>query len=236
MAMLNKPVTPQKKSLLNKWADAIQSFEGWYPGSRSYRNNNPGNIKYIGQKRAIGSDGTFCKFATYEDGRAELIDLLTRASSGQSTLYSPEMTLIDFYNRYAPSSDNNNPNVYASAVAKMMGISVYTKIKNILNDTATLSSNASIGSTNVSMKNITSSASKLVLLYIVAILGLLALFAGCYSIATNSFGEASKIVLGAFTSALTFVLGFYFGYKGESQPVINNPEDQETVSAKGFGK
>ena len=167
LASLNaKPADPVKPkgTLMDKWADAIQQHEGWYPGSRSYRNNNPGNIKYIGQKRAIGSDGTFCVFASYEDGRAELIDLLTRASSGKSSLYSPEMNLIEFYNRYAPSSDNNNPNAYAKAVASFMGISIYSKIKNILNGTATLSSNASTGSTNISMNNITSSASKLVML------------------------------------------------------------------------
>lgn len=219
MAMLNKPVTPQKKSLLNKWADAIQSFEGWYPGSRSYRNNNPGNIKYIGQKRAIGSDGTFCKFATYEDGRAELIDLLTRASSGQSTLYSPEMTLIDFYNRYAPSSDNNNPNVYASAVAKMMGISVYTKIKNILNDTATLSDapNSEEGEeiTNISMKNITSSATKLVLLYIVLILGLLASFAVVWGIIHDNVNELTIAIVTSFTGIVGVVIGHYFNKPGD---------------------
>ncbi len=204
---------PEKKSLLNKWADAIQSFEGWYKGSKSYRNNNPGNIRFIGQKRATGQDSTgFCIFATYADGRQELIDLLTRAASGKSSLYSPNMTLIDFYNRYAPTSDNNYPEGYAKAVAKMMNISVYSKIKDILNDTATLTT---IKTTQTNMKNITSSASKLVLLYIVAILGLLALMAGGYSIFTNTFGEASKICLAAFGVALNFVLGFYFGYKGD---------------------
>ena len=68
----------------------------------------------------------------------------------------------------------------------------------------------------MTMKNITNSASKLVLLYIITILGLLALLAGAYSVLTNTFGEAAKIILGAFGVALNFVLGFYFGYKGDS--------------------
>jgi uncharacterized membrane protein len=92
------------------------------------------------------------------------------------------------------------------------------------------------------MKNITSSASKLVLLYIVAILGILALVAGVFSVVTNTFGEASKIVLAAFGVALNFVLGFYFGYKGDSPTVtttekLGKVETTETKTAsKGFGK
>lgn len=222
---LNEGVVPPTptKSLMDKWADAIQHFEGWFPGSKSFRNNNPGNIRYIGQKRAIGQDSTgFCIFASYDEGRKELMDLLTRAASGKSGLYRPTMTLLDFYNVYAPTSDNNYPEVYAKAVAKMIGVPVTTQIKNLLNNTATLKT--TLTKTNIkTMNNITSSASKLVLLYIVAILGVLALMAGGYSIFTNTFGEASKIVLGAFGVALNFVLGFYFGYKGD----INKPKDSE---------
>ena len=66
------------------------------------------------------------------------------------------------------------------------------------------------------MNNITSSASKLVLLYIIAILGILSLFAGVWSTATGTFGEAAKIILALFGTANSFVLGFYFGSKGES--------------------
>ena len=66
------------------------------------------------------------------------------------------------------------------------------------------------------MSNITKSASKLVLLYIVAILGVLSLVAGIFSVITGTFGEASKIILSAFGVALNFVLGFYFGYKGDT--------------------
>lgn len=128
---LNKPLeTPVSSSLL-RWADAIQMFEGWFPGSRSFRNNNPGNIKFIGQKRAIGSDGIFCIFATYEDGRQELLDLLTRAATGKSSIYYPSMTLKQFYDKYAPSSDNNNPDIYADAVAAFIGCTKDTSIRQI---------------------------------------------------------------------------------------------------------
>lgn len=69
------------------------------------------------------------------------------------------------------------------------------------------------------MNQIFNSASKLVLLYIVGILGILTLLAGGWSVITGTFGEAAKIILAAFGTSLTFVMGFYFGSKGDpSQP------------------
>lgn len=59
------------------------------------------------------------------------------------------------------------------------------------------------------MKNL--SASKIVLLWIVLVLGLLAAFAGYHSIVTGEFSDASKVILAAFVSVLNFVCGYYFG-------------------------
>lgn len=84
------------------------------------------------------------------------------------------------------------------------------------------------------MKKITQSASKLVLLYIIAILGLLALFAGAWSVATGTFGEAAKIILGSFGVALNFVLGFYFGYKGDTPPA-NTVTSTKVTESKTVG-
>lgn len=70
-----------------------------------------------------------------------------------------------------------------------------------------------------SMNEITKSASKLVLLYLVLILGILALVAGIYSVVTGDFSDASKNILTAFAGAITFVFGFYFNSKGDP----NNP-------------
>lgn len=41
------------------------------------------------------------------------------------------MTLLQYISKYAPSSDNNNPQAYASGIAKNLGISVSTQIKDI---------------------------------------------------------------------------------------------------------
>lgn len=134
---------PPQKSKLDAWCDAIKEHEGWfipgqnasYPrGSVSYRCNNPGNLKYVGQRRATGrTPGTnFCIFSTYDDGYAELKDLLVRAATGQSKYYKPEMTILEFYHVYAPSSDNNTPSSYAAFIAKRLGVDVSTQIKSLL--------------------------------------------------------------------------------------------------------
>lgn len=70
------------------------------------------------------------------------------------------------------------------------------------------------------MKEIMSSASKLVLLFLVAILGILALVAGTHAILAGTFSDAEKAILTAFTGAVTFVFGFYFNSKGD--PTLPN--------------
>ena len=120
---------------LHEWALAIQSFEGYYKGSKSYRNNNPGNIRYSGMfaAMALRNDGTnFCVFETYEKGLDALKVLLKRAATGLSSVYKPNDTLLQFYSKYAPSSDGNYPSTYAAYIAKSLGVTVDTKIKELI--------------------------------------------------------------------------------------------------------
>lgn len=65
------------------------------------------------------------------------------------------------------------------------------------------------------MNKIFSSASKIVLLYIVLILGILALFSGVWSVIHNDLNETTKLIFGLFASCVTFVMGFYFNSKGD---------------------
>jgi len=111
-------------------ANAIQVFEGWKAGpppSKSYRNNNPGNLRYSSWEAAYnctGQDSTgFAIFPTYQDGFNALVHLLqTRATQ------NPGWTIFDLFNSYAPSSDNNNPTQYASFVAGHVGIDPNTTL------------------------------------------------------------------------------------------------------------
>ena len=117
--------TMQKEQLLVAMCAAIQEHEGWYPGSCSFRNRNPGNLKYAVQKKAIGKDDKgFARFATYEDGLQSLENMILNAARGNSSVYKSTMTLLQFFQKYAPSSDNNNPLRYAEVVAKRMGVPV----------------------------------------------------------------------------------------------------------------
>lgn len=120
-------------SLIEKMAAAIEKVEGWFPGSRSQRNNNPGNLRWNGGEQwqgQIGVDsGNFIIFDSYNNGKRALMKLITNAATGQlAPSYDPRSGLYSFFQRYAPSSDNNDPKSYAEQVAAYMQIDVNTPI------------------------------------------------------------------------------------------------------------
>ena len=114
---------PPKPDYIHLWALAIQEFEGYSPGSASYRRNNPGNCK--------GLDGYFKTFPTYEAGFAYLEDYLTRACTGKHKAYSPNMTLRQFFSVYAPDGNRIIDN-YSSFVATKLGVFPSIKIKELV--------------------------------------------------------------------------------------------------------
>lgn len=118
-----EPITAPHGSKLIEWATAIRDFEG-RPGDLSYRNNNPGNLKK--------ASGGFMKFATWEAGWQALLDYLTRAATGKHKAYKPDFSLLQFFQVYAPSTDKNQPNVYARYVANRIGVEISEKIKNLV--------------------------------------------------------------------------------------------------------
>jgi hypothetical protein len=120
---------------IEKFAEAIKQHEGYYIGSRSYRNNNPGNLKFVGQANAIKeANGSFCVFDTYEHGWQALINMITNAVNGKSQIYSPTMTVLQFFEKYAPSADSNDPKRYAEAVATYVGFSVNSELEELTID------------------------------------------------------------------------------------------------------
>jgi len=81
--------------------------------SKSYRNSNPGNIrfgKWAAARGASDNDG-FARWATAIEGTAALLALL--AGGGYRNL-----DLVRVFERYAPSADNNRPREYAAYVAQ----------------------------------------------------------------------------------------------------------------------
>ena len=81
-------------------------------GSRSWRNNNPGNIEYHGQEDAVGVEkgGRFAKYATPEAGMNALKNLL-------GTVYK-DMPVTAAMKKYAPGKDKNDPEAYAKFLEK----------------------------------------------------------------------------------------------------------------------
>lgn len=103
-------------------ASTIQQVEGYYPGSVSYRNNNPGNLVYVGQAGATGADANgFAIFPSYAAGLQALDD--------QIQLYAGRgLSIQGMMNIYAPASDGNDPNSYASQIASALGVDPSTSL------------------------------------------------------------------------------------------------------------
>lgn len=107
----------QANAQYSQTASLIQTIEGYFPGSISYTNNNPGNLKYVGQAGATGADSRgFAIFPTYDAGFAALENQVAYdANNG--------LTIAQFAAKYAPASDGNNPTSYASTIASTFGLS-----------------------------------------------------------------------------------------------------------------
>ncbi|EOV0647707.1 hypothetical protein ACOIOT_003413 [Cronobacter turicensis] len=85
---------------------------------RGIRNNNPGNLNYVGQSGATketGDGGRFAVFGSMQEGIAALYkQLQLYFKRGINTLSSIVKT-------YAPASDNNNVEAYIDALTKATG-------------------------------------------------------------------------------------------------------------------
>lgn len=103
-------------------ASAIQTQEGYYPGSPSYVNNNPGNLIASSwtqsQPGYVGTDKSgFAVFDTYANGLAAENALIGNYAASGATIQSMMAA-------WAPASQaGNNPDLYASNVAAAAGLS-----------------------------------------------------------------------------------------------------------------
>lgn len=117
---------------------AIQQMEGYYPGSLSYKNNNPGNLvsgDFASQYGGTPGAGGFAQFPSYSAGQQAQDALVTQyANKGY--------TLDQLINAWAPSSDGNNTQNYQNFMAQQLGVSGSTPLIQLQNTSA---SNASGG-------------------------------------------------------------------------------------------
>ena len=114
-------VTPQLQAL----AQAIQTQEGYYPGSLAYQNNNPGNLIYVGQAGATPGAGGFADFTNYQAGLNALYNQLNLYATGACAACGGQpLTIQQMADIYAPAGQgSNDPTVYAQNMANALGVS-----------------------------------------------------------------------------------------------------------------
>ena len=102
-------------------------------GARNWRNNNSGNIEYgdLAKKHgALGSDGRFAIFPSYEAGRAAKEELIFESNRGRKLstkgdygagLGYKDKTLMQTIAAYAPIEDRNDTKLYQQTVLAAVG-------------------------------------------------------------------------------------------------------------------
>ena len=97
-------------------------------GSLTWRANNPGALRSSNLTKRMGEIGVtangFAIFANEAAGRAAQIALL-------KTPRYQNKTIAQAINTYAPASDGNNPQSYAAKVARALGVSVNTFMRDL---------------------------------------------------------------------------------------------------------
>ena len=99
---------------LEALGDAIMNFEGWHRDSRSSRNRNPGNLRPLHSTDSKDSDNYRIFISLAEGFQALLTDLAAKFSGSHGL--TPDSTLLDLLNVYAPAGDANNPNAYTAFI------------------------------------------------------------------------------------------------------------------------
>jgi len=132
-------------SLESVWWVAIWSWVAWWTYNNDtlvmnfteswmkwawLKNNNPWNIT-DSNVWEVWRNGKFAVFETPEDWFDALVAKIQNAQNGNSKNYPATATLYEFFAKYAPASDNNNPKAYAESVAKQLGVSANTQIKDL---------------------------------------------------------------------------------------------------------
>lgn len=101
--------------------------------SLAIKNNNPGNLRYVGQAGATNDPSGFAKFDNPQNGYAALLnDVQGKLTGATSTGLTPNHTLEDFAKVYAPPIENNTGD-YVANLANTLGVAPNTKLSDIQN-------------------------------------------------------------------------------------------------------
>lgn len=114
------------KGVLGKGRKTNINGEEREGGSISWRNNNPGNLRFKNQKGAIGTAGGFAVFESLEAGENARKKQVFDIDGSKRNL-----TIAQMVTKYAPKSDNNDTAKYIDVVAKAAGVSPDTKLTSL---------------------------------------------------------------------------------------------------------
>jgi hypothetical protein len=122
-----------------QFAEVIAAGPGWtrvrgidgkeytLKGNRNWRNNNPGNLEYgnfAKSNDAIGTDGRFAVFPSFNEGLEAMQNLLFG-----SPKYA-DLSIEDAISRYAPAFENDTGQ-YVNVVANAAGVPPSTKLRDL---------------------------------------------------------------------------------------------------------
>lgn len=98
-------------------AEGHSVIEGFFPNTRGFRNNNPGNLAYSSLlKTQFGAtlepanakgERRFAKFPTLEAGIKAKINYIERIINGEHKSYPKDPSLASYISKYAPSNEND---------------------------------------------------------------------------------------------------------------------------------
>lgn len=127
---------------MDMWAEGIKEFEGWKPGSLTYRLNNPGALRW--SPFQDGKSQGFSYFNTYDKGWKALTHQLELIANGTSNAYNAaglarfgvngceNLTIRQWVDIWAPPGDNNYHNDrYAQYIADKVGETTDTRVKHL---------------------------------------------------------------------------------------------------------
>jgi hypothetical protein len=121
--------------LVNRFSEAIARAEGFYVAdSVPARAHNPGDLTDDGDigLGVIQTSGAFgakiTVYATDEDGWTALRHKLRRMLNGASTVYTPDLTLMEMALKYSGSAD------WAFNVAKDLGVDTRMTLAELSSD------------------------------------------------------------------------------------------------------
>lgn len=106
-------------------------------GTRAWRNNNPGNIRYSEFSRRVGAIGKAGGFAVFPDEATGMyaIEALLRTDS-----YN-KLTISGAVSRYAPPSENNTT-AYYRRLSQLTGLSINKRMSELTSEELTRVANA----------------------------------------------------------------------------------------------